>query len=108
MSNHQTPNGNEFSHLKKLEYFRPDIIRLNLPFILTEDKMLVLGMPYLMLEGEHTDAIRLIDVWDNDGFVFLKIENMQSGKISTLSWSLGYDGNYILWSIASLEFLIHI
>lgn len=105
MSNHQTPKSNEFKHLKKLEYFRPDIIRLNLPFILTEDKMLVLGMPYLKLEGQHTDAVRLLDVWDNGGYVFLKIENLQSGKIDTLSWLIEYSGNYWLWSLASLSFI---
>ncbi len=58
-------------YLNKLEYFRPDIVRLDLPFIQTEDKMLVFGMPYLKVEGEHIDAVCLLDIWDEDGYVSL-------------------------------------
>jgi hypothetical protein len=81
---------------------------LNLPFILTEDKMLVLGMPYLKLEGQQTDAIRLIDIWDNEGFVYLKIMNLKDKNINTISWSLGYNGHFWLWSITSLSYLLRI
>ncbi|MBN1638534.1 MAG: hypothetical protein JW866_06195 [Ignavibacteriales bacterium] len=98
----------EYSGLNKLEYFRPNVVRLDLPFILTENKMLVLNMPYLKLEGVHSDAIRLLDVWDNDNYVFLKIEHLQTGKISTLSWWLDYTGTYWLWSLSSITFIENI
>lgn len=105
MGEKDTNIARDYLGLNKLEYFRSNVVRLDLPFILTENKMLVLNMPYLKLEGEHSDAIRLLDVWDNDNYVFLKIEHLQTGKISTLSWSLDYAGTYWLWSLSSLEFI---
>jgi len=88
---HKMCNYTEFSHLRKLEYLQSDIVRLNLPFILTEDKILVLGMPYLKLEGNHIDAVRLLDVNDNEGYVYLKIEDINTGNVYTISWLLEYD-----------------
>ncbi|HKJ80963.1 MAG TPA: hypothetical protein VJ954_02985 [Ignavibacteriaceae bacterium] len=95
----------DFSGLKKLEYFRPNVVRLDLSFILTENKLLVLNMPYLKLEGQHVDAVRLLDIWDKDGYVFLKIENITTGIINTISWLVEYDGDYWLWSLASFNYL---
>lgn len=102
---HKMCNRKEFSHLKKLEYLQPDIVRLDLPFILTEDKILVLGMPYLKLEGNHIDAVRLLDVNDNEGYVYLKIEDINTNSVYTISWLLEYDGEFWLWAIASFEYI---
>jgi hypothetical protein len=102
---HKVCNRKELSHLRKLEYLQPYIVRLDLPFILTEDKMLVLGMPYLKLEGNHIDAVRLLDVCDKEGYVYLKIEDIKTGRVYTISWLLEYEGEFWLWSIASLEFI---
>jgi hypothetical protein len=93
----------DYIALQKLEYFRPNVVRLDLPFILTEEKMLVFGMPYLKLEGEHSDSVRLLDIWDEDGYVFLRIEMIKSGMVDTISWSLAYVGDYWLWSIVTFD-----
>lgn len=104
--NNQTLYSHEYSGLRKLEYFRPNIVRLNLPFILTENKMLVLNMVYLKLEGHHVDAILLLYVWDEDGYVFLKIENIKTGNTNIISWFLGYNGDFWLWGIVDFKKLI--
>ncbi len=101
-----TPVKKDYTGLKKLEYFLPNIVRLDLPFILTEDKMLVLNMPYLKLEGQHVDAVRLLDVWDKDEIVNLKIQDLKTNKINVLSHNLKYSGNYWLWCLAEFEYLI--
>ena len=92
----------------KLEYLQPNVVRLDLPFILTEDKILVYGMPYLKLEGKHIDAIRLLSVWDKKGYVYLKIENIETCKITTISWLIDYNGDYWLWALSSLQYLLYI
>lgn len=94
-------------YLNTLEYFRPDIVRLDLPFILTEDKMLVFGMPYLKLEAEHIDAVCLLDIWDEEGYVYLKIYDITTGNSYTISWLIEYEGDYWLWSIADLPSIMN-
>ena len=101
----QTPNSKEYSGLRKLEYFRPNVVRLDLPFILTKNKILVLNMPYLKLEGTNIDAVRLLNVWDEDGYVYLEIKNLKTGQVNSISWLLEYNGDYWLWSLASFSYL---
>lgn len=89
-----------------LEYFFPDSIRLDMPFILTYDKKLTIGILYLLHEGHHTEAVRLVDAWDKYGFVYLKVQELQTGRVNTLSSKLQYESCFWLWSLASLDFLI--
>jgi len=105
MWNKQNQYSLDFSGLNTLEYFSQNIVRLDLPFIQTENKILVVNMPYLKMEGNHVDAVRLLCVWDNDGYVYLKIRNLVNNRIDTLIWSLDYSGTYWLWSLSSLEFI---
>ena len=67
--------------------------------------MLVFNMSYLKLEGQHVDAVRLLDVWDENGYVFLQIENVTTGIVDSISWSLEYEGNFWLWTIVSISFI---
>jgi len=75
------------------------------PFILTHDKTLVMGMPYMLMEGNRTKAIRLLDIEIVQGIAYLKAEELESQKTLTLSWNLDYDGQYWLWSLADYETL---
>lgn len=90
---------------KKLEYLTNNTVILDLPFILTTKKELKIGMPYMMLEGGHTDAVKLLDVWDKDNFVYLKVQDLSNCRLYTVSWNLGYAGDFWLWSLASLSHL---
>jgi len=93
-----------------LNYITPETVFLDFPFIQTHKKLLMLGMPYMKTENwladSKTEAIRLLDVWDDDHFVYLKVQNLKTLKINTLSWNLNYSGSMWLWSITSLSYLI--
>lgn len=88
-----------------LQYVTPSTVVLDLPFILTLHKELTLGMPYLLLEGNRTTAVKLLNVRDEDGYVFLNVQNLQTLKTFELSWDLNYTGSYWLWSLADYETL---
>ena len=89
----------------ELIYVNYNTIVLDLPFILTLNKELKIGMPYMLLEGKHTMAIRLLEVNDVDAVVYLRVQELQSLKTYVLSWNLKYEGDYWLWSLADLSTL---
>ncbi len=95
----------------KLKYLPDNSAILDMPFILTRKKRLVKGMPYIKLEKWLADskiqAIRLLDVWDADNIVYLRIQDLQTNKTEVISFNLAYEGDYWLWSLASLEFIIN-
>lgn len=88
-----------------LQYVAPSTIVLNLPFILTVGNELTLAMPYLLLEGNRSTAVKLLNVRDAQGYVYLNVQNLQTLKTFELSWDLNYTGSYWLWSLADLETL---
>ena len=84
---------------------RRDSIILDRPFILTQDKTLVTGMPYMLLEGNRTKAIRLLDIEIVQGIVYLMVQELKSPKTFTLSWNVEYEGDYYLWTLADYDTL---
>jgi len=103
-SHHSRPEPKDH---KVLQYLSSNAIKLDFHFILTHQKELVVGMPYMLLEGSKTTAILLLDVWDDREYVYLKVQNIETMKINELSWRLDYKGEYWLWSISSYEFLMN-
>jgi hypothetical protein len=95
---------------KVLDYVPPVSIMLDLPHILTRDKILTLNMPYLKLEkkiaGNDIAAIRLIDFEDEDGVVTLYVQELKSKKTYSLSANMDYDGEMWFWSLTGLETII--
>jgi hypothetical protein len=89
-----------------LQYVTPNTVVLNLTFILTLHKELTLGMPYLLLEGNRSTAVKLLNVRDAQGFVYLIVQNLQTQKTFELSWDLNYTGSYWLWSLADYDTLM--
>ena len=85
-----------------------DTFTLDRSFVLTQGKTLLTGMPYMYSEGSHATAVRLLKVWQEDGIVYLALQELQSQKSYTVSWNLEYDGNYFLWTIADLQTLLNI
>ena len=65
-------------------------------------------MPYMYSEGNRTAAVRLVEVWTDDGIINLKVEELQTLKTITLSWNLDYEGSYYLWTIADLPSLMNL
>jgi len=94
---------------KVLQYFPPDSLMIDLPFILTKRKILTCKMPYLLLEkkvaGEYIVAIRLLSFYHKDGIVFLDVQELANNRTYSLSWNMEYDGKIWLWSLADYEIL---
>jgi hypothetical protein len=91
-----------------LQYVTPSTVVLDLPFILTVGKGLTLDMPYMLLEGNRSTAVKLLNVRDEDGYVFLNVQNLQNLKTFELSWNLNYTGGYWLWSLTDLDTLMNL
>lgn len=94
---------------KVLEYISDTTIRLNMQFILTRNKLLIINMPYLKLEkrvaGNDIVAIRLIDFDEKDGIISLYVQELNSKKTYCLSSNMDYDGEMWFWSLADFETL---
>lgn len=101
-------NNSEVNITQLLQYLPDHRVYLNLPCILTLNKTLWIGMPYLYHEGQKTFAIRLLHVWDSDGFVYLRIQNLQTGQVYKISSILKDDTEFSLWEIASLDFIMNL
>lgn len=90
-----------------LQYLSRHTVRLNLPFILTENKILTIGMPYLKTENwladSHTEAVKLLVIYDYEGIVYLKVQSLNTLKLCTLSWNLKINTGIWVWCIAELE-----
>jgi hypothetical protein len=89
-----------------LKYDPPDNFVLNLPFVMS--KKLIRHIPYMLLEGNHTTAVRLLDVRDANGIVYIDVQELLTDKTYTLTWNMEYDGDYWLWSLADFETLTNI
>jgi len=88
---------------KVLEYVPPVSIMLDMPQILTRDKILSINMPYLKQEkkvaGNDIVAIRLIDFEDKDGIISLYVQELKSKKTYYLSANMDYDGEMWFWCL---------
>ena len=93
---------------RPIQHDRRDTFTLNRFSILTQDKNLVLGMPCLYSEGSHIAAVRLLVVWQEDGIVYLTLQELQTNKSYTVNWNLDYSGSYYLWTIADLPTLMNL
>lgn len=94
-----------------LKYDRRDTFILDRPFIFTQGKTLVKGMPYLYNEVNHSIAVRLLDVRldyvEQDEFVNLSLQVLQTNRCFKVAWNLDYEGDYYLWSLADLESIMN-
>ena len=94
------------SGMKVLEFISPTEIVLDLPFILTQNKRLIINMPYLKTEnklsGNDIDAIRLLNFGINEGIIQLYVQELESKKTYTMEWNLDYAGSYWLWTVSDL------
>jgi len=92
---------------KVLEYYPPDSVRIDRHFVLTQNRILIRNMPYMLLEkkiaGDYIAAVRLIDFHDKDGIVFLEVQELTNTRTFTLSWNMEYTGGWWLWSLADFE-----
>ena len=100
-----TPYCDKPSQTSKVQYISPLTVVVDLPFILSNERKLTVGSPYLYLEGSHITAVKLLDVWDADKYVHVKIQDLTTGTITILKGSSDYSGDNCLWSLASLDYV---
>ena len=83
-----------------LQYFPPDSLKIDLPFILTQNKILTRRMPYMLLEkrvaGNHIAAIRLLDFHEKNTIVSLDVQEIAGSRTYTLTWNTEYSGDWWL------------
>jgi hypothetical protein len=89
-------------------FVHPISVIINKPFILTINNDLVLGQQYLYSEGSYIAGVRLIDMWLDESFIYLRLQELQSEKSFVASWDTDFDGQYYLWSIADLQTIINL
>ena len=92
-----------------LEYIPPVSIMLDLPRILTHNKILTINMPYLKLEkrvsGNDIVAIRLLNFEETDGIISLYVQELDSKRTYYLSANMDYDGEMWFWSLTDYDYL---
>lgn len=92
-----------------LQYLTRKSVCLNLPFILTENKILTIGMPYMKTEkwlaDSKTEAVKLLEIYDYEGIVYLKVQSLTTLQVNTLSYNLNCQDGYWLWAIADYQTL---
>lgn len=95
---------------KVLQFISATEIQLDLEFIMTRDKRLIINMPYLKTEnklsGNEIDAIRLLNFVINKCIIQLYVQELKSKKAYTLEWNLDYAGSYWQWSLADFETIL--
>jgi len=94
---------------KVLEYISPNTIVLDLHFIMTTDKRLTIGMPYLKLAnkniGEEIAAIRLLGFQDYEGMIYLNVQDINTNRSYNLIWNMEIDDNWWFFALADFETL---
>lgn len=95
---------------KVLEYLSNDTIVLDLPFIMTQDKRLTKGMPYLKVEkktiGEDIAAIRLLNYQDYQGVIYLNVQDLKTNRCYNLSHNMEIDSDgWWFWSVVDFQTL---
>ena len=101
-------NDNKPLTTDSLIHARKDTFMLDRPFVLTQGKTLVTGMPYMYIEGNRTAAVRLLKTRVEDNIIYLDVQELKSPKTFCLSWNLEYDGQYWLWSLADYDTLTNL
>jgi hypothetical protein len=87
-------------------HIAPDAICLDRPFILTQEHLLVVGMPYLYTQGSYIAAVRLLGISEADNVLYLELQELGSDRLFSASWNLEYEGEYYLWTLADLPTLM--
>lgn len=84
--------------------YNPDgSVQIHMDNILTSDQVIFPGMLLFKSEGIHIDVVRILEIWDKDGYLYIKIEDNKTGKIGTISKRIGID--YHLWTLVSYDYL---
>jgi hypothetical protein len=85
-----------------ITYLADGSVQVLMNNILTIDHVIYPGMIVLKAEGIHYDSITILEIWDNNGILYIKIKNNKTGKVGTISKRIGID--YNIWTLISYEY----
>ena len=84
-------------------YYPNGSVKVKMDNILTTDQVLFPGMLLLKSEGHRFDVIKVLEVWDDKEFLYVKVEDNKTGRVINLSQRIGVD--YYVRTLISYEFL---
>jgi len=86
-----------------ITYYPDGSVQILMNCIMTIDHIIFPGMILLKSEGIHFDVVKVLEIWDKDGYLYIKIEDNKTAKISTISKRISID--YYLWTLISYEYI---
>ena len=84
-------------------YYPDGSVQVRMDNILTTDQVLFPGMLLLKSEGIRFDVVKVLEVWDDKGFLFVKVEDNKTGRVIYLNQRIGVD--YYVWTLVSYDYL---
>jgi hypothetical protein len=91
-------------HQKDVFTYYPDgSVKVRMDNILTTNQVLFPGMLLLKSEGQRFDVVKVLEVWDDKEFLYVKVEDNKTGKVMNLSQRIGVD--YFVWTLVSYNYL---
>jgi len=90
-----------------LTYLPNGGVRIDLDNILTIDKIVHPEMLLLKQESSHFDVIRVLDIWDEDDYLKIKIEDRKTGRVHVISQILDRNNGYFVWTLISYPYAMN-
>ena len=87
-----------------LTYYPDGSAKIDLENILTYDRIIYPDMLLLKQEGSHFDIIRVLEVWDQDVDVKIKIQDRRTGIEHVISQILDRNVGYFIWTLISYPY----
>ena len=84
-------------------YYPNGAVQVRMDNILTTNQVLFPGMLLLKSEGQRFDVVRVLEICDYKGFLYVKVEENKTGRVITLSQRIGAD--YYVWILVSYDYL---
>jgi hypothetical protein len=84
-------------------YYPNGSVKVRMDNILTTDQVLFPGMLLLKSEGQRFDVVKVLEVWDDRGFLYVKVEDNKTGRVMNLSQRIDVD--YYVWTLVSYDYL---
>lgn len=86
-----------------IKYYSDGSAKILMDNILTTDQVIYPGMMFMKFEGIHLDIIKILEIWDEKGYIYIQIKDNKTGKIETISHRIGAD--YYAWTLISYGYM---
>lgn len=87
-----------------MTYLTNGAVKIDLDNILTIDKIIHPDMLLLKQEGSHFDVVKVLDIWDQDVYLKIRIQDRKTGREHDISQILDRNNGYFIWTLISYPF----